>query len=47
MNAKKNEIFDPKSYAMFLEHIGKVIKEGESYGIKHSHLPCQNLKRLA
>ena len=25
MSAKKNEIFDPKSYTMFLEHIGKDI----------------------
>jgi predicted nuclease of restriction endonuclease-like (RecB) superfamily len=29
MNAKKNEIVDPKSYAQFLEHIKKDIQESQ------------------
>ena len=29
MNAKKNEIIDPKSYAKFLDHIKKDIQESQ------------------
>ena len=30
MNAKKNEIIDPKSYAKFLEHIKRDIQDSQT-----------------